>query len=237
MNQDAVTKFMNMELTPAQKSFVVSNARFTMFGGGRGMGIGFALRRKLTEIALSEPGIKIAVYSTSMRNNYEIIGDPLMQSGIAKEKNAWPRGVVFENGSSISFLSGKTKQELYRYAALWFEVIAMMNAQENRENVMSYLRTMNRTARAGGVPMMLLTAHPGGVGHHWIKRLFIDKDYRTGEKASDFKFVKASMGDNPYLKDNEEYQRALGNVPDELRKSMLKAGWEPTDESTKGEST
>lgn len=36
-----------------------------------------------------------------------------------------------------------------------------------------------------------LTCNPGGVGHGWVKRLFIDRDYRQGEQAEDYTFIPA----------------------------------------------
>jgi phage terminase large subunit len=30
---------------------------------------------------------------------------------------------------------------------------------------------------------MYLTCNPGGIGHEWVKRLFVDKEYGAGEKA------------------------------------------------------
>jgi phage terminase large subunit len=30
---------------------------------------------------------------------------------------------------------------------------------------------------------MYLTCNPGGIGHEWVKRLFVDREYREVEKA------------------------------------------------------
>ena len=232
MNQDNLQKFLSMELTPAQKAFVESTERFTMFAGGRGMGIGFALRRDLTEIAINEAGVRIAVISKNVRRIYEAVGDPLIQSGIAREKKDWPRGVSFRNGSEICFMPGMNLKDFHRYAGMEFEVIAIYDAHDITESEHEFIKTMNRTARKGGTLRMLYTAHPGGVGHQWIKRLFIDRKYKEHEKASDYRFIKASMQDNPYLMNDEEYQRALGNLPEETRKTLLDDGWEPEQEKT-----
>ena len=46
---------------------------------------------------------------------------------------------------------------------------------------------------------MYLTCNPGGIGHLWVKRLFVDREYREGEKAKDYTFggvpgVQANAG-------------------------------------------
>lgn len=218
-----------MELTPAQRTFVESKERFTMFAGGRGMGIGFALLRSLTEIALEKPGIRIAVFTKDVRRIYENIGDPLIQSGIAREMNDWHRGVVFKNRSEICFTPGRDLKDFYRYAGKEFDVIAIYDAQDITEKEHDFITTMNRTTRKDWTPRILYTARPGGVGHQWIKRLFIDRRYKQHENPSDYRFIKASLQDNPYLRDNEEYQHALGNLREDVRKAMLETEWEPTD--------
>ena len=38
---------------------------------------------------------------------------------------------------------------------------------------------------------MYLTCNPGGIGHGWVKRLFIDRSYRRGEMPEDYRFIPA----------------------------------------------
>jgi phage terminase large subunit len=183
----------------------------------------------LTEIALKEPGIRIAVFAKDGHKIHTKIKNPLIQSGIAREEKHWPRGVAFKNGTKIRFIEGKNLQDFHRSAGLEFDVIAIYDAQDITENEHDFITTMNRTMRKGWTPRILYTARAGGVGHQWIKRLFIDKRYKEHEKPSDYRFIKVSMQDNPYLRDDEEYQRALGNLPEDVRKAMLEMEWEPTD--------
>lgn len=46
---------------------------------------------------------------------------------------------------------------------------------------------------------MYLTCNPGGVGHAWVKRLFVDRDFREGEAAADYLFIPAKVYDNTAL--------------------------------------
>ncbi len=36
---------------------------------------------------------------------------------------------------------------------------------------------------------MYYTGNPGGSGHAWVKRLFIDRRYRESEQAEDYVFI------------------------------------------------
>jgi phage terminase large subunit len=73
---------------------------------------------------------------------------------------------------------------------------------------------------------MYYTANPGGVGHAWFKRLFVDKNYRGSENKADYNFIPARIYDNPQLmQNNPEYLDNLKALPDELRRAHLDGDW------------
>jgi phage terminase large subunit len=73
---------------------------------------------------------------------------------------------------------------------------------------------------------MYLTCNPGGVGHGWVKRLFIDRDFREGENPGDYRFIPALVYDNAALmKSNPDYVKQLEMLPDELRRAWLLGEW------------
>ena len=79
-------------------------------------------------------------------------------------------------------------------------------------------------------PRMYFTCNPGGVGHHWVKRLFIDKDYRQNEIAEDYKFIPSLVFENKWLMENDPgYVRTLENLPEDRRKAMLYGNWDIFD--------
>lgn len=76
-------------------------------------------------------------------------------------------------------------------------------------------------------PRMYFTCNPGGVGHTWVKRLFIDRIYQGAERAEDYSFIPARVYDNEFLmKYDPEYVRALENLPESRRKMMLDGDWD-----------
>ena len=76
-------------------------------------------------------------------------------------------------------------------------------------------------------PRMYFTCNPGGVGHTWVKRLFIDRDYQGNERPEDYTFIKSLVYDNKFLMDNDpDYIRTLENLPENRRKAMLDGDWD-----------
>lgn len=95
------------------------------------------------------------------------------------------------------------------------------------------------------------TTNPGGPGHHWVKKMFIDPappneafwgtDIETGEvlrfpenhrdpkKAGKpiFKrrFIPARLSDNPYLAEDGIYESNLLSLPEDQRRKLLEGDW------------
>ena len=74
---------------------------------------------------------------------------------------------------------------------------------------------------------MYLTCNPGGIGHAWVKRLFIDREFRGDERPEDHVFIKALVYDNELLtKKAPDYVRQLESLPASLKDAWLYGKWE-----------
>jgi hypothetical protein len=73
---------------------------------------------------------------------------------------------------------------------------------------------------------MYYTCNPGGVGHAWVKRLFIDRRYRGSERSEDYVFIPARVTDNPVLMRDKSYVITLENLPEPLRRAHLDGDWD-----------
>lgn len=75
-------------------------------------------------------------------------------------------------------------------------------------------------------PRMYLTMNPGGVGHHWVKRLFVDRAYKGKERPDDYIFIPARVYDNTAFMDRDpDYVAQLESLPEKRRKMMLLGDW------------
>lgn len=81
---------------------------------------------------------------------------------------------------------------------------------------------------ANGFPKrMYLTCNPGGVGHQWVKRLFVDRQFRPGERPEDYVFIPARVYDNRVLMERDPgYAALLEGLEPDLRRAWLEGDWE-----------
>ena len=71
------------------------------------------------------------------------------------------------------------------------------------------------------------TCNPGGEGHQWVKRLFIDKRYKDDENPEDYTFIQSLVTDNKALLEKDpKYKQRLEALPPKLRKAWLEGDWD-----------
>jgi phage terminase large subunit len=131
-----------------------------------------------------------------------------------------------DNGSRIDCGYCDSERDALRYQGQEYDIIAIDEATQLSEVQFSCLKAALRGVR--DMPRrMYLTCNPGGVGHAWVKRLFIDRDYRAGERAEDYCFIPARVWDNPILTAADpDYVRGLESLPERLRAAWLDGRWD-----------
>ena len=222
--------YLKLEGVPSerQKEFFLSRARHTAYGGARGGGKSWAMRRKFILLALAYPGLNLLLLRRTLpelRENHLI---PMQRElyGVAGY-NSTERVFVFPNGSRIKLGYCDSAQDVYQYQGQEYAVIGLEEATHFTEEQMRFLTTCNRTTRTDIAPRMYYTCNPGNVGHAWVKRLFIDRIYRDGENPGDYLFIPARIYDNHVLLDADpNYIRQLQALPDELRRAHLDGDWD-----------
>ena len=210
-----------------QKEFFASRARYTAYGGARGGGKSWALRRKLIGLCLRYPGIRCLL----VRRSYGELKANHVRPLLAEYAPllTWNEGnkcLTLQNGSSIALGYCASNRDCLRYQGQEYDVIAIDEATQLSEYQFSIFKACLRGV--GDVPRrMYLTCNPGGVGHTWVKRLFIDRDFLPGESPNDYRFISALVYDNPVLLDADpEYVRQLESLPPKLRDAWLLGRWD-----------
>jgi phage terminase large subunit len=135
----------------------------------------------------------------------------------------------FQNGSVIELGYCADDGDALRYQGQEYDVIAIDEATQLSEFRFSIFKACLRGT--GNYPRrMYLTCNPGGIGHGWVKRLFIDRNYRTGERSEDYCFISASVYDNGVLLEKDpEYVRMLESLPPRMRDAWLYGRWDVFD--------
>lgn len=210
-----------------QKAFFISKKRYIGYGGARGGGKSWALRTKFVLLAFKYPGLKLLLLRKTLpelRENHIL---PLMGLlyGIARY-NKDERAFTFPNGSRIKLGYCDNDKDIYQYQGQEYDVIGIEEATHFTWATVQFLTTCNRSTRTDFKPRMYFTSNPGGVGHKWFKRLFVDRQYTETEKPDDYEFIPANVYDNHILMEsNPEYLNVLKNLPEKLRKGHLEGDW------------
>lgn len=221
---------------PKQIEFFCSTAKYTAYGGARGGGKSWSARTKAILLALNYPGIQILLLRrtlSELRENHvvplrRILRTELKEGRIATYKDQ-SKEFIFPNGSRIVLGYCANEADVLQYQGQAYDVIFLEEATQFTEFQFQALTENNRASGMCKVAFssrMYFTANPGGVGHMWFKRLFIDREYRNGERAEDYNFIQALVYDNEYLMKNDpSYVRTLENLPEERKKAMLYGDW------------
>ena len=224
------------EANPKQKEFYLSRTMFTAYGGAKGGGKTHAVRIKAFSGALMNPGIRIIIfrqtYPALEENHIVPLKKMAAQTGAATY-NSTTKLMTFRNGSSIRFGHWAGKDSEDEYNGQEYDWVFLDEATQFSERAFNLLAGMLR----GSTPFqkrMYLTCNPGGVGHNWVKRLFIDKQYKTNcenpeenENPADYKFIFATVEDNTHmLEHSPNYLRNLAQLPEDVRRAYRYGDWD-----------
>ena len=213
---------------PRQAEFFRAQARHTAYGGARGGGKSWAMRRKLVLLAFATPGLNALLLRRTLpelRENHVV---PLLRElhGVA-DYNAAERVFRFPNGARLRLGYCDGANDVYQYQGQEYDVIGMEEATHFTEEQMRFLTTCNRTVKPNFRPRMYYTCNPGNVGHAWVKRLFIDRRFQNGERPEDYAFIPARVWDNKVLlAADPDYVRQLEALPEDLRRAHLEGDWD-----------
>ena len=210
-----------------QAEFFASRAKYTAYGGARGGGKSWALRRKLIGLCLNYAGIRCLLVRRTyaeLKANHLI---PLLNEyGDILEYSESDKAISFQNGSRIFFGYCSSERDVQRYQGQEYDIIAIDEATQLSEYQFSIFKASLRGVN--DFPKRIyLTCNPGGVGHSWVKRLFIDRDFHSNEDPLEYRFVSALVYDNDVLlKSDPTYVEQLNALPQRLRDAWLHGRWD-----------
>jgi hypothetical protein len=229
VNEALIFKHLREEVpNPKQIEFFKAQKRHIGYGGARGGGKSWAGRRKAVMLCMNYDnlqGVLIRRTMPELRNNHII---PLRQElyGYAKY-NQDERSFLFPNGSRLMLGYCDNEGDLLQYQGQEFDFIIYEEATHFTEEWITFINSALRTTRKDFKPRVYYTTNPGGVGHEYIKRIFIDRQYKEGENPDDYVFIQASVYDNKVLMEaNPEYIDMLKALPEHKRRAHLDGCWD-----------
>jgi phage terminase large subunit len=228
------------EANEKQRQFYLSTALYTAYGGAKGGGKTHAVRTKAMGGALEYPGIKILILRRAYGDLQQGIIEPIVkivEGNALGTYDASKHILYFINGSTIRF--GNLDSATYEttYQGQEYDWIFMDEATQFTERQFQYIRGCLRGVN--DIPKRFyLTCNPGGVGHRWVKRLFIDRDFKTdsdnpeeNENPDDYVFIPATIEDNTAMRkyDPIGYKnqlQILSQMPDNLKAAYRYGIWD-----------
>ena len=149
------------------------------------------------------------------------------------------------SGAKICFGHIQHEQDKYNWQGKEFHFMGFDQVEEFTESQYLFLMAQNRTSEKSIRCYIRATANPGGVGHGWVKRRFIDclkpfevkyfkriNDDDVECEANDPKgisrcFIPASVYDNPSIIQNDpNYVRRLEQLPEQDKQALLYGNWD-----------
>lgn len=212
---------------------------YVLFGGAMGGGKSYLLRWWCVR--------QCAYYFTRYKVRNVRVGlfskdyPTLVDRQISKVKYEFPPwlGVIAESrtegfnfklrdcfgGGTIAF---RNLDDASKYNSAEFASIGVEELTENDEVIFHELR---KRLRWPGIPTddlrFLGATNPGGKGHGWVKRLWIDRDFppELQTLAPKFAYVQSKASDNPHL-DAQYKAQNLDTLPEEMRRAYAEGDWD-----------
>lgn len=230
---------------PKQAEFLTADCREMLYGGAAGGGKSVALLIAALQFAAMPGYAALLLRRTFADLNLPDALVPLSHQWLQGkaswdgQKHRWQ----FPNGSVLQFGYLETEIDKYRYQGAAFQFIGFDELTQFTESQYRYLFSRLRRRDDVNVPLRMRAAsNPGGIGHDWVKRRFVDPA-RTAARE----FVPARLEDNPKL-DAEAYEESLNQL-DPITRAQLRSGdwdvvassvfkrewfryWEPDDTGT-----
>ena len=220
------------EPSEKQKLFLTATEKNICFGGARGGGKSWAVRVKAVLLCAQYPGIKCMIVRRTypeLRENHIL---PLCKMLHVGDKNGFAtyndqkKDINFVNGSRIIFKNLDHERDQLKFQGTEADVIFVDEATQQSEGNMNAIRACLRGVN--NFPHRIYyTCNPGGEGHGWVKRLFIDRKFNEGEHPEEYVFIQSLVTDNPaLLKQDPGYLDRLKSLPPRQRDAWLYGNWE-----------
>lgn len=223
---------LTFSLQPKQRVFLetIEKCSITFYGGAKGGGKSYAARTIILLRRFKYPGTHGGLFRRTYK---ELEGNhirPLFKTYpfLKQFWNESKKLLSLPNGSTLEFCHCENEKDVDLYQGREFEDLFIEEAGQWTEEMFRTLLGSNRSALPGFKPRCGLTGNPGGIGHQWLKRVFIEKRFKPGERPSDYAFIQALVQDNAALIDNDpDYVAKLESEPNEaLRRAFLYGDWD-----------
>ena len=231
---------IDYEPTAKQQMFHRSRADRLLYGGAAGGGKSRACVMDALFRCLRHPGTHAYLF----RRSYPELLDSLIkeaQECIPLELGEYKSSshdLELPNGSVMHFRHCLREKDRFLYNGSEIDWLYIDELTTFSKRIVDHLLTRLRTKKTSGIkPIVRYTSNPGGIGHGWVKQMFIDcanpfeihveRIYSPQlKKFRDIKmqYIPAFVTDNAHITDDYLYE--LESKPKALRDALLYGKWD-----------
>ena len=235
-----------------QMDFLAAGEREVLYGGSAGGGKSYAMLADPLRY-MGHPSFSGLLLRHTTEELRELVWKsqeiyPKIWPGIkwSERKMQW----VAPSGARLWMSYLDRDDDVLRYQGLAFSWIGFDElTQWHKPFAWNYMRSRLRTASSDLPIYMRATTNPGGPGHGWVKKMFIDPaaygkafdatdietsevlkypagHSRAGQALFKRRFIPARLSDNPYLSREGDYEAMLLSLPEQQRKQLLEGDWD-----------
>ena len=235
-----------------QTEFLAASEREVLYGGSAGGGKSYAMLADPLRY-MGHPAFSGLLLRHTTEELRELIFKsqemyPKIWPGIkwSERKMQW----TAPSGARLWMSYLDRDEDVLRYQGLAFSWIGFDElTQWATPYAWNYMRSRLRSTAPDLPIFMRATTNPGGRGHHWVKKMFIDpapagKSFdatdidtskvlvypeghsKAGKALFKRRFIPARLSDNPYLAQQGDYEAMLLSLPEQQRRQLLEGDWD-----------
>ena len=215
-----------------QSEFLMSTAHEALYGGMAGGGKSDALLYGALR-QTHHPKYRALILRRTFPELRELMDRSLATFAMTRGKwNEQGKRWTWPSGATVEFGYCETFRDVMQYQGQEFAFIGYDElGQVAEERVWTYLLSRNRAAAADLVLQMRASANPGGPGHSWVKRRFVDACPESGTvydcDGTTRAYFPAGLKDNPTLLANDPtYATRLRQLPELEYRWLALGDWE-----------
>ena len=222
---------IDLQITKKQDLFIKSSADETLFGGAAGGGKSYGQIVDSLLFALRYPKSKQLVLRRTfpeLKRSLILTSQELFPKDIGQYKETTKKW-QFINGSTIEFGYCESESDVTQYQSAEYDCIRFDELTHFTEY--QYIYMLSRLRGANNHPKQVKSStNPGGVGHAWVKKRFIDtiapESLYTDETGRTRLFIPSKVQDNRFLMDSDpDYLKRLESLPEAEKKALLLGDW------------